>query len=463
MTYIIKVSESPLEEKERKQDITVNVPIKASYWNALYIPLILGISILTTSIFTLIPRHNSMAYPEYWFEMAIILVLVFSTTSTISYVTEVFIYMDLEYLASVNIVTKHFLRTLIAFGIPYGILCFGWTHFLQFNHPMPFLGYAGLISWILTLPFVWFLIPPHLRKMREYKRKTIMYILYSIFWMMITIQKMSLSILFETLPEDFQFLMSIFVPICRFVDSLILSKLVTKISGNHNQLANIFLNVSIYMDFAVFVAVMLASANDITVYSILGVEFMLHLKACYHIIRSKTRTRTEEIRNEEDVKKESDEIEEVILSETIEAIIPLAYAANFAAAYYGPNSRMIGNVRAAYWAFKEVEDPDQLYSAMALMFLVDVGCTVATGCTFWISCKINIIQKFLEVMKKYWWLLVIKLAASGTSFLPMFAQNDINTGCDFTFKFEWITLEGRLNLIQNATDLINEEKLLLLA
>ena len=463
MAYVIKVRESPLEEKEREQDITFTVPIKASYWNALYIPLILGISILTTSILTLIPRHNSMAYPEYWFEMAIILVLVFSTTSTISYVTEVFIYMDLEYLASVNIVTKHFLRTLIAFGIPYGILCFGWTNFLQYNHPMPFLGYAGLISWILTLPFVWFLIPPHLRKMREYKKKTIMYILYSIFWMMITIQKMSLSILFETLPEDFQFLMSIFVPICRFVDSLILSKLVTKISGNHNQLANIFLNVSIYMDFAVFVAVMLASANNATVYSILGVEFMLHLKACYHIIRSKTRTRTEEFRNEVDVNKESHEIEEVILSETIEALIPLAYAANFATAYYGPNSMMIGNVRAAYWAFKEVEDPGQLYFAMALMFLVDVGCIVATGCTFWISCKINIIQKFLEVMKKYWWLLVIKLAASGTSFLPMFAQNDINTGCDFTFKFEWITLEGRLNLIQNATDLINEEKMLLLA
>ena len=116
-----------------------------------------------------------MAYPEYWFEMAIILVLVFSTTSTISYVTEVFIYMDLEYLASVNIVTRHFLRTLIAFGIPYGLLCFGWTHFLQFNHPMPFLGYAGLISWILALPFVWFLIPPHLRKMRDYKKKTIVY------------------------------------------------------------------------------------------------------------------------------------------------------------------------------------------------------------------------------------------------------------------------------------------------
>ena len=153
------------------------------------------------------------------------------------------------------------------------------------------------------------------------------------------------------------------------------------------------------MDFAVFVAVMLASANDTTVYSILGVEFMLHLKACYHIIRSKTRTRTEEFRNEVDVNKESHEIEEVILSETIEALIPLAYAANFATAYYGPNSRMIGNVKAAYWAFKEVEDPDQLYSAMALMFLVDVGCIVATGYTFWISCQINIIQKFLEVMK----------------------------------------------------------------
>ena len=461
---VINVRAISPDDEPRGQEISVVNIKKASYWNALYVLLILGISILTTSIFTLIPRHNSMAYPEYWFEMAIMLLLVHSSTSTIGMVSGVFIFMDIsKSLASGKVIFNHYLRTLLAYGIPYAILCFGWTKLLQFNHPMPFLGYSALISWIITLPFAWFLIPSNFRKIEEYKNKTFMYIVYQVVWMMITIQKMFLMILFKSFSDKLQFLMSILVPICRSFDTWVLSKLVVKMSGDSNELAHKLLNISIIMDFAVFVVVMLASANDFTVYCMLGAEFLIHIKSCYHIIRNQNKLRSNDaqhITTETEVRRE---IEEVILSEAIEALIPLAYAVNFATAYYGPNSRMIGNVRAEYWAFKEVEDPDQLYFAMALMFLVDVGCIIATGFVLQVFGKINMMQRFLEIMNKYWWLLVIKLAGSGTSFLSMFAQNDINNGCDFTFKFVWITDEGRLSLIQNATDLTNDEKMFLLS
>ena len=69
---VINVQAISPEDEPRGQEISVVNIKNASYWNALYVLLILGISILTTSIFTLIPRHNSMAYPEYWFEMAIV-------------------------------------------------------------------------------------------------------------------------------------------------------------------------------------------------------------------------------------------------------------------------------------------------------------------------------------------------------------------------------------------------------
>ena len=207
---------------------------------------------------------------------------------------------------------------------------------------------------------------------------------------------------------------------------------------------------------------MLASSNDLTVYCILGVEFLLHLKSCLSIIRDKNRSRTDQLQNEIQKTKEQREIDEMIISETVEALVPLAYAANFAIAYYGPNSEMIGNVRAEYWAFKEVENVQQLYNAMLLMFIVDVGCIMATGILLRLFGKTNIVQKFLNLMKKSWWILLLKLSASSTSFLTMFAQNDINNGCDFTFEFGWIIEGGRLSLIQNATDLTNEEKEILL-
>ena len=152
-------------------------------------------------------------------------------------------------------------------------------------------------------------------------------------------------------------------------------------------------------------------------------------------------------------------IENVLLSETVEALVPLAYAASFATAFYGPNSKMLGNVRAQYWAYQEVEDVEPLYTAMMLMFSADMFCVVATGLILWILGRINMAKHFLVVMKKYWWLLVVKLSAM---FLNMFAQNDINNGCDYSFQFGWITEEGRLRLIQNATDLSDDEKAILL-
>ena len=39
-----------------------------------------------------------------------------------------------------------------------------------------------------------------------------------------------------------------------------------------------------------------------------------------------------------------------------------------------------------------------------------------------------------------------------------FASKDVNLGIDSSGKFEWITSEGRRNLIQNATYRDEEEK-----
>ena len=43
-----------------------------------------------------------------------------------------------------------------------------------------------------------------------------------------------------------------------------------------------------------------------------------------------------------------------------------------------------------------------------------------------------------------------------------FAFADINVGMDSTGSYDWITPEGRLNLINNSIDLTDEEKLMLL-
>ena len=46
-----------------------------SYWNFLYILAILVGCLLATSVVTLIPRHNTIFYPEYWYEPMVLFIL----------------------------------------------------------------------------------------------------------------------------------------------------------------------------------------------------------------------------------------------------------------------------------------------------------------------------------------------------------------------------------------------------
>ena len=96
---------------------------------------------------------------------------------------------------------------------------------------------------------------------------------------------------------------------------------------------------------------------------------------------------------------------------------------------------------------------------MIQMFSLDFCGIIVTGVTLWVSCKINILEEFCNIMKKYWIILALKLAEG---FVSTFAQNDINNGLDYTFQFTWITEEGRFRFIQNATYLSDNEKSILL-
>ena len=42
----------------------------------------------------------------------------------------------------------------------------------------------------------------------------------------------------------------------------------------------------------------------------------------------------------------------LVLAETLEFIMPLAYMSCFIVAYYGPNANVLGNVKNGYWHYQ---------------------------------------------------------------------------------------------------------------
>ena len=145
-------------------------------------------------------------------------------------------------------------------------------------------------------------------------------------------------------------------------------------------------------------------------------------------------------------------------AETIEGLAPFAYGICFAIEFYGPNARIVGNVKNGYWQYKEVEDINWLFIVLFLMFIIDTISVLINALIVWRFCKVNILQEFSKTIEKYWLIIILKLALEICMF---FLSNDINVGTDFTTHFNWITREGRYKLLINTTDLSDVEHIAL--
>ena len=72
--------------------------------------------------------------------------------------------------------------------------------------------------------------------------------------------------------------------------------------------------------------------------------------------------------------------------------------------------------------------------------------------------NLNMLQEFCRVIRGYWSFMVILLSYQ---FIAYFTWSDVNSGFDPSGNYEWITNEGRINMINSSIELTMEEKELL--
>ena len=137
----------------------------------------------------------------------------------------------------------------------------------------------------------------------------------------------------------------------------------------------------------------------------------------------------------------------------------MIYDICIACAYYGPNQDLFTSIANSYWG-EPIEDMAHLYTIMLFLFGIDTLAETVNAFVLWKVMNINMIQEFREVLSKYRFFILIKLCFANTSY---FGSYDVKFGCVSSGKFEWITPEGRLNLISNLTDLRPGEKALFFA
>ena len=360
-------------------------------------------------------------------------------------------------LLSFPVYFKIFLTYLISAGLIYIICYVVWTIHLEFNHPLPFLGLLTLLFTLFTLTIaLWFILPSELLKKEDFRRKLRILMVYQLWDILIIIQNDILAILFKILPPQIQFIVAFLIAGCREFDSRVRGKLVMKMMGEEDEKGLALKDIGVQVLYAYFVAVRMDEAESSTIFCVVVIDFVYHLNTTFRIIKEHRKIASEEMGNS--LGKKNIYIEQLVLGELMEGFTPIIYGASMAMAFYGPNYYMIATVGNEFWGEK-IEDLGNLFYPMLILFSFDTLSVVVTSIILWKVIKVNMVQETHEALSKYWGFIIIKIAQSAA---PYFASNDVNFGLDGSLRFEWITFEGRQQLIYNSTYLSVEEKSLLL-
>ena len=125
----------------------------------------------------------------------------------------------------------------------------------------------------------------------------------------------------------------------------------------------------------------------------------------------------------------------LVIGESLEIIIPLAYLLCFVAAFYGPNADILGNVKNGYWQYQAVDDLWGTVSNLLFLVTFDFISLVIAGIFLFISSNINLFHVYLHLMKEYGVVFSIHQA-----YLLEYLFCTIAIACafDFTFQFDWV-------------------------
>ena len=451
------------DERKSSSKVEANAPqisdVNCSYWNCLHSLSILFACILYTSVLTLFPRHNTILYPNYWYELLMLFVGISVRNSALT-VTELYIFTNEKAFLSFDVAAKSFIQIWLLFSVPYCICYLIWTNYFGYHHPMPFIGaICGMVHDLSMLIAFWLLIPSNLKTKGILKSQIKFYVLFRIWMVVLIVQANALQTISRIISSNFQWILSLLIPASVTGNSLVVAKIARNVPATNVEMLNNLVEITIMVVFTVFVTTRMSTLNETTVYSILVIEFGIHLKELYDIIKVHKKIKEASMYDEHilcTIKKEK--VEMLILSEFIEGIAPLAFAIGFATAYYGFNSNLIRNVHNNYYGGEVIENVEHFYTVMFQMFSIEVIAMILSAGVLYYYCKINFFKEFCIVMKKYWVILIVKLPVLAMHF----GYNDINFGLDYTMKFLWITDQGRLELIQDDVNLSELEKAMLI-
>ena len=411
---VILVNEADDNQTEDKRNRDNKSMRKVNYANGLLLFSALGACILSCSPFVLIPHHDAIRFPEYWYEILITFSLTYPIQWTLLAMLDNHFLLKVEALKSFNAGLAMVFTPIFVCVMIYCSLYIYWTYKLDYNFPMPL---GNLISLNLFFPFImtfWFLVPKDLRTQKNSWRRLAYFVLYTLwlYWAIGLMLYHSFVPLLEKLPTNAQPMNAIFLPLIRLFEAMVVKKLLSKCVPSDEIILASYTEIISNVNFLIYVTITISTkSTDTTAFCILLVDVIGNLYQCYTIIKLQRKQGFDELELKRRQEEKAQKVKMLALSEILDILIPLSYTMTYIVAYYGPNAMILNKVRRNYWKKEEDKNIEKLLAAELKLFSVDFASFVFTAATLGYFCKINFVKQMCKSLRKYW-LLIAAVAGS---------------------------------------------------
>ena len=411
--------DSIIQKKFKRDLIHSKAPLSnrnASYWNGFHVFGIMIGCIMFNAIITILPQHNVIKEQHYWFELAICFVLGIWPTAVGNRILDSSLILNCAELKSIKVILDLVLTFLIAQFAIGGLFYYCWTHALALNYPVPFVSHlSGYPVFVILMIRLWTKFPKDLRNDSQTRKKLQIYVIYCLYIDGLHLQLKFLAKFCITIRPNLQWTVAIVVPLLKEGNDWTMDKLVSKaFMGTDINDAKFVAKAKTSCFFSFWLVLTIGTtATEITSNCLLGVNFGMQLLLCLRVIRCHRQARSHVEKSVETCKwlnLRQELLQDILISEILEFMVPLIFMATFSMAYYGPNSTVLGSVGNDYWHFKKVDNLEKLFiPAMEFMALDLLACFITT-ILFWKFCRINVLQKLCDILKKFWPILTMTIS-----------------------------------------------------
>ena len=393
--------------------ILTNAPVEVSWTKTIFCTcIIIILSFSTTVPYSLIPAHDLVQHPEFWYEI-IFHGTIINILNSVNFCVLAGYFGNISHIRKLKYVSIMCVKVLV---IDYIFLIFNyyiWTHVLGYQFPIPFQGHVvTYLCSLVQFTILYFGFPSNVRNNPDFRDRMKFLFVAMHMGIALDVPYNIVSILLHKFQNQNQPIIAMLLPIIRELIIWSFLKVMKKTSRGDENSASMMLKFVVSVQHTTFLCYAMSSfATNITSWVLMGVDFSMNILLSLRLVWLKKK-RPESIQNQIDI------LQDLAVYELTEFYTPLSFLLVVILAYHGPNAELFGNIKNAYWTFTAIEDIEETIENMLLFFFIDFSSAVASTIILQLFCRINICKVFAVTQKEFaqtfciilgYWVLLVRI------------------------------------------------------